>query len=441
MTALTRTASVLCAGASLASAACGPHPLAESWRNLEATHPALAANRQRVVAREEAVTQARASLMPRLDATGSWQYVSEVPTLSLSIPSPLPGGRPIAMERELGDHDRVEAGLTASWVLFSGFSSVRAQAKESRSLEAVRLEGRQIRSTLALQMGLLDLGLRSQAIELRLRRERVDARAAWMAAWQAREKAGTGTRVQTLLARAEFLRAVADTVAARRSADSLRTEFRSLVGAEWPGSESDTLLAGICPEEVPTAPEEPWQSRALKEQAASVAEARGMAGSGRWPSIAASAGVRTGDPGVNQFGEGWNTWGVAGVQAQWNLFDGFERSASSRRLLAESRALELESARTTSLRDTQWSLLREERDRLGGERDALAAALDASTEARQATAGALASGASTPDDLLDATLRESELRARLSQLRLREASLALRLRSLSGEPLSFEGQP
>ncbi len=425
----------------LAKAACEPHPLAAVWSHLEATHPALAATRQRETAREEAVAQTRASLLPRLDATGSWQYVSEVPTLELSLPSPVPGARPLTMERELGDHDRIEAGLTASWVLFSGFSSRHARAREVRALEATRHEGRQVRSMLALQMGLVDLGLRIQAVELRLRRDRVQAKASWMAAWQAREKGGTSTRAQSLQAKAELLRAVADTLATRRVVDSLAAEFRALAGIAWPGSLADSLDVGFCPESVPAEPDESWLARALKEQAGSIQEARGAATSGRWPVVAAQAGVRTGDPGVNQFGEGWTTWGVAGVQAQWNLFDGFERSASSRRLLAESRALELEAARTTLQRDTQWALLRDERDRIAGERDALSAALEAATEARQAVAGAVASGASQPDDLLDATLRESELRARLSQLSLREAGLALRLRSLSGEPLSFEGRP
>lgn len=425
----------------LVATACTPHPLAAAWSHLEATHPALAAARERETAREEAVAQTGASLLPRLDATGSWQYVSEVPSLELTLPSPVPGARPIAMERELGDHDRIEAGLTASWVLFSGFSSRHARAREVRALEATRHEGRHVRSALALQMGLVDLALRTQAVELRLRRDRVRAKAAWMAAWQSREKGGIATRAQSLQARAELLRAVADTIAARRVVDSLVAEFHALAGVAWPGSLADSLDVGTCPESVPAAPDEPWQVRALKEQAGSILEARDLAASGRWPVVTAQAGIRTGDPGVNQFGEGWTTWGLAGVQAQWNLFDGFERSTSSRRLRAESRALEREAARATSQRDTQWALLREERDRIGGERDALAAALEAASEAHQAVEGAVASGAALPDDLLDAALRESEMRYRLSQLTLREAGLALRLRSLSGEPLSFEGRP
>lgn len=436
-----RTLSAILAATSVVSAACDPHPLAAAWSHLEATHPALAAARERETAREEAVAQTGASLLPRLDATGSWQYVSEVPSLELSLPSPVPGARPITMERELGDHDRIEAGLTASWVLFSGFSSRHAKAREVRALEATRHEGRYVRSMLALQMGLVDLGLRTQAVELRLRRDRVQAKASWMAAWQAREKGGIATRAQSLQARAELLRAVADTIATRRVVDSLDAEFRALAGTPWPGSLADPLDVGNCPETFPAEPEEPWQVRALKEQAGSIQEARDLAASGRWPVVAAQAGVRTGDPGVNQFGEGWTTWGVAGVQAQWNLFDGFERSASSRRLRAESRALEREAAKATLLRDTQWALLREERDRIGGERDALVAALEAASAARKAVEGAVESGASQPDDILDATLRESELRARLSQLSLREAGLALRLRALSGEPLSFEGRP
>lgn len=432
---------VLVLASGVLQAACPDPVLREAWDLVVKNHPALAAARSREEAREMSVAATNASLWPRLDATGSWQYVSEVPELRLALPLALPDGSSPEIRRSLGDHDRAEAGLQASWTLFSGFSSLHAKRREQGSLDAVRSEGRQIRTDLATRLGLLDLALRREAIELRLRRERAASRSAAWTRWKARAASGVAMRSQELLARAEFLRAVADTVGSRRVHDSLQTEFVELVGEPWKATLQDTAQVVPCVETIPEQPGQSRQERALKSQASAFDEARAATLSSRWPMVVASAGARVGDPGPNTFGSGWTTWTVAGVQAQWNLFDGFERRAGAGRWHAEARALENEAVRAQRVQQTRWTQGRAELDRLGEERAAVAAALEAAQEARSSTSAAVEAGSAIPDDLLDAELRESEMRARLDLLRLREASLALRLRALSGEPLSFEGNP
>jgi outer membrane protein TolC len=423
------------------NAACPDPTLRESWDQVAKNHPALAASRSREEARAMSVAATNASLWPRLDATGSWAYVSEVPELELSLPLTLPDGTSPRIRRTLGDHDRAEAGLQASWTLFSGFSSLHAKRREQGSLEAVRWEGAQVRTDLATRLGLLDIALRREAIELRLRRERVASREAAWTRWKVRADNGSAVRSQERLARADLLRAVADTVGSHRVRDSLQTEFVELVGKPWNPGPLDSASVVPCLETVPGSPGESRQERALKSQASAFDQARSATLSSRWPVVVASAGARVGDPGPNTFGSGWTTWTVAGVQAQWNLFDGFERRAGAGRWHAEARALENEAARAGAVQRTRWTQGRSELDLLSDERAAVTAALEAAQEARAATSAAVAAGSAIPDDLLEAELRESEMRARLDLLRLREASLALRLRALSGEPLSFEGRP
>jgi outer membrane protein, adhesin transport system len=433
-----RTALIMGFGASALYAQC-PSSLGSAWQSLLATHPAVAASKSREDARSSAVVGARASLLPRLDATAGYQYVTEVPSLDLTLPIG-PGGKPVSLHKELGTNNRTDLGLTASYLVFSGFSQSSAQAREERGLEAAQLDSRQVRAQLALQLGIMDLSLRSRLVDLRQKRERLTVREAWLTNWQAREKSGIATKAQVLNAKAEMLAARTDTTAIRRQIDSLRTEFVSLSGTPWTGNETDTALDKICPEAVPTAAQEPWNARSLKTQTRAIEESRQVATAAKYPWITASLSAKAGDPGVNQT-EGWMTWGVAAVQMQWNLFDGFERSSTSGRLSSEARTLELESARLTLTQKTQWETLAQERQNLSNDREALQAALDASLEAETALKGALSSGTSLPDDLRDAGLRSSDLRTRLSQLSLRDAMLALRLRSLSGELLSFEGTP
>lgn len=434
-------ATILVSSWAVARSACPDPFLRDSWDLVARNHPALAASRAREEARAMSVASTGASLWPRLDATGSWQTVSEVPELELSLPLTLPDGSSPRIRRTLGDHDRAEAGLQASWTLFSGFSSLHAKRRERGSLEAVRWEGAQLRTDLATRLGMLDIALRREAIELRLRRERVASREAAWTRWKVRADNGSAVRSQERLARADLLRAVADTVGSHRVRDSLQTEFVELVGKPWEPGPLDTASVVPCLEIVPENPGESRQERALRSQATAFDQARSATLSSRWPVVVASAGARVGDPGPNTFGSGWTTWTVAGVQAQWNLFDGFERRSGAGRWHAEARALESEAARARSVQETRWTQGRSELALLTEERDAVGAALEAAQEARSATSAAVAAGSAIPDDLLEAELRESEMRARLDLLRLREASLALRMRALSGEPLSFEGRP
>lgn len=152
---------VLMAGSTFAQC---PSALTPAWQSLLATHPAVAAGKSREEAHTLAVAGTRALLLPRLDATAGYQYVTEVPSLDLTLPLG-PGATPVAMHKELGTHNRTDLGLTASYMVFSGFSQRHAQTREETALDAAKLDSRQVRAQLALQLGLLDLSLRSRLVD------------------------------------------------------------------------------------------------------------------------------------------------------------------------------------------------------------------------------------------------------------------------------------
>jgi len=78
-----------------------------------------------------------------------------------------------------------------------------------------------------------------------------------------------------------------------------------------------------------------------------------------------------------------------------------------------------------------------ERTASGAEAEALTSGLEAARAARDAFQVALAHGAATADDMLDAEIRVEEMQSRLVQWKIRDASLDLRMRWQSGEPIIF----
>ncbi|MCB9495364.1 MAG: TolC family protein [Fibrobacteria bacterium] len=423
------------------SAPCTPQPLAASWKSLLETHPGIQAMDRRVEAREASVQEATSGFWPRLDATASYQVASETPRLSLEMPTPVPGMAPLKIERDMGDADRAEAGLEASWVVFSGGSTVHARRRELHSLEATRSSADQRRSALALQAALLDVALRAQMVDLRMAHLRRQARVRWRTTREAQARSGTATQVQVLQALAEEARATADTVQASGRLDSLQDEFRTLTGSEWTGPGSDSLVAAICPEPSEDFAPEDHREGALREQVLALRETEKSVGSTRYPVVAVAVGVKTGDPGMDQFSTGWNSWGYAGIQTRWNLFDGLSRRGTMHKLDAEARAVESESIEAHRDRDSRFRVLLSEGKRVEAEEAALGVAWEASLKAEKAIESAHRAGAATADDLLDASLGRISLESRLSAMHLRSVAISLQARFVSGRPFSFEGQP
>lgn len=422
-----------------------PSSLQPAWAELCKSHPALKAAQARNRSQQESVQSAKSQTLPRVDAAASYQYTTAVPILDITVPSPIPGAQGMSLSRDLGDHDRTELGLTASWLAWSAGARTQAVKAQEELLRASASDQLQLKRSLALQFGMQHLALQVAVREARLRALRLEARNEHLRTLEALAAAGTATRSQVLAARAEAARSAADSALAWLTIDSLRNEFQALAGSPYPESllapADDATGYGI--DELPATTTMQGGLRSLAAEASEARSQAVLAGSqataaSRWPWLSLFAGYRVGDPGVNQMSTGWMHWGVAGVQANWNLFDGGTRKADISRAQLDAEALQSDAARSRLAQGTQAATLSSEEKALSAETKALLVAQEAAKEALAMLEASSQEGIHTADDLLDARIRVAELQTRLQQSRIRSAMVELRTRFNNGQPMPFE---
>ncbi|MFA6689918.1 MAG: TolC family protein, partial [Sphaerochaetaceae bacterium] len=341
----------ICAGLCFCLVPVSAETLSSAWEHLVSTNPALRSAEARVESGRAAVDAVNASWYPRLDLTGSYQYQSETSKMKIVIPAFMEGMDDVTIDKSLGDHDKAEVGANVSYVLFSGFSETRAAEAQEASLKSTETSYLQTKNTLALRFGLLHYAIQSARISLRLEEARFSARKAHLGVLEKRTDSGVSTSAQTLSAVAELARASADTAEAHRKLDSLYQEFESFVGVPYPEEappelplvDSDSSLRSL-------------EAEALEQRADAFLKQGAATQGGAYPQISTYVGYRYGNPGLNLTGNEWMGYAVAGVQAKWNLFDGFERKASAVRYRAESKSLR---AQAEELRREQGASLKE----------------------------------------------------------------------------------
>lgn len=414
--------------------------LHEAQESLFRSNPDLAIQQLEVERAQVQVREAKAAWSPSLDAVGNYAYTTERSHLQLDLPFPPPGGTHI--DRPLGDNDKAEVGVDASWALFTGFARGRNVESRKAGLRAREAQWRGARNLMSLRLAAL-----YHAWQL----------AGSQAAFQekllvhARElerqlgdfvKAGTAVRSRALGAQAKAKAVEVDLLAAQNTRDSLAYEVIALLGADGT-NESPTLVADTS---LPAEPD--WNipgSQGARPDAEALEEganqarlaAKALAGQ-RLPQVYGMAGLRYANPGVNLAGEDeFMGYGIAGLQLKWNLWDG-ARNRSQRgqldvqaRVLAEQkRKLEgdwRKSMSTARLQYARWA--------------AQYSAAQASREAAQAASADLKkqldAGVATAADWLEA--RNSEARAELAmeQARTMQRLARLQWEYAAGKEMKF----
>ena len=196
---------------------------------------------------------------------------------------------------------------------------------------------------------------------------------------------GTALQSTALEGRAAWLLlARADLVSANDKIDSLRHELLSLLLSSDRSIVPDSSsVAGIStmgtPQEIDTARPE---LVALQHAGESIDEARKALRYRHFPTIACDVGFRYGNPGLNMGMDQFMGWGIVGLTASWNLFDGFKSRAQDAQLQRQLDYIDI--ARTRAL-ETMRRTFEQARMQLNSARGRLTAC-----QASEAAAAALA---------------------------------------------------
>jgi outer membrane protein TolC len=217
--------------------------------------------------------------------------------------------------------------------------------------------------------------------------------------------------------------------------DSLAAEFEALTGVAYRFDDSTQYAFSENHSSVHS-----LAAEGLTLQAQGLQKAGDAATGSRYPMVNAFAGYRYGNPGMNQGIDEWMGYGVVGVQAQWNLFDGFERKSIRTRYSSDAEVLQAEAERIRKNQQSAMATLQVEISSMDSEQKALVAGLDASQQALVAYKASFAGGTALADDVRDAELRLAEFEARIAQWEIRKAMLEIRLAWVAGHQIQIVGK-
>ena len=374
---------------------------------------------------------AQSERWPQVDVGASYQRRSEVPELSIQMPT---GdiARPVqkvTVFPNIEDNYRLRAG--AAWPVFTG-GRVRSQVEAAElSVKAAENDTRTARADLVLEVKAAYWNLVTALESGRVLEEAIGALDAHLRDARNREAVGIAARSEVLAVQVERDRAELESIRATAAAELAEANLRRLLDVLPATRIEPTAPLDSPPDEVVEVEAGVAEALASRSDRAALlsraqaAEARvGVERSGRLPQVALAASYVYANPNrdIVPAELAWKDTWDAGVSVTLSLFDGGRRSAGMARARAqadEARELVRDLDGALRLEVTQRALeLRTARARLRvAER-----AIESARENHRVTADRYREGVSPSSELLDAATALE--RASLART---EALLALRL--------------
>jgi outer membrane protein TolC len=406
-------------------------------------NPDLAILKLEVERAEAQAQESRAAWFPSVDAVGSYSYTTETPNLKLDLPIPPPGGTHI--DRALGDHDKVEVGLDATYPLFTGFARGNTMDAKRAAVKAREAQLAGARNQMSLRLGSLYYAWQLASAQAAYLEKVLGYSRDLQKQLQDFVRAGTAVRSRALAAEAKAKASEVDLLTAQNTRDSLAMEVFDFMGGKDSaglGSPEDLAMDTAAP--VPPAWEGVDASRSDRPEAAAldlgVEQARygakALAGQ-KYPQLYGLAGVRYANPGLDLAGDEFMPYGLLGVQLKWNLFDGARNGAQRRQLdvqsrvvLEQKRKLEREWRKTMATARLQYVRWSAQYEAAGASRDAAQAA--AADLKRQFEAGV-----ATGVEWLEARNNQARAEMTRDQARTMQRLALLQWKYAAGKELEF----
>jgi outer membrane protein TolC len=361
--------------------------------------------------------ESRAAWSPSLDLGAQYNVLSEKSHLELQVPIP-PNG--LRLERDLGSHERWETGIDITYPLFTGFA--RGNQIEARRQAATSQGARYaaLRQQASLRLAGLHFAWRSASASLQFQ----DAQCALAEGrWkntEAQRKQGIASDRMVLAAHSQWLVAENDRLIALHQVDSLQGEAVHWLGGglawvwaqndvPWNLPESLSLPASSEASELSDAPREASliqpmrpELQSLQAQKASLQASEKALQGQNWPTLAAMAGLRYANPGLNLAGTEPMGYALAGMQLKWNLWDGGRLRSQRQEMRLKQEQVDLESARWNEEWRKAQTLAARQYRRWRHQATTAQAALDAAERGLIDARKSLTQGLTTPLDTLEA---------------------------------------
>ncbi|MEJ2545152.1 MAG: TolC family protein [Calditrichaceae bacterium] len=291
-----------------------PQSLKETIDLALEANPVIAAGKLQV---EESKLDAKStsrSTLPQIDFDASYRHVSEVAQLDLPQINPMVP----QMSVNMGVYDTYETGLTASYLLFGGFAQKNLVEMKDKTVELNNHQLNKTEKSIALEVIVKYRQVQSYQLEveaLNAAKQRIDLQIKRI---RALVNQGMALSLDTLSLSLSKLNNDQKIIAAQASLETAQQELTSLVGKEIITdnkvniNESDIISLFDL--------EMNSDLQMLNTRRSMMHSSQAITKSGYYPKIGLFAGVKYAKPGVNFIQNKWMTYGVWGVNLNWNLF-------------------------------------------------------------------------------------------------------------------------
>lgn len=253
------------------------------------------------------------SLLPRIQLDASYRHVTDV--ARLQFPATVPFRMP---DVNLGVYDSYDAGLSANYVLFSGWAQQNQvkMKREQKHLSTVQLD--QARRETAFSVISAYRGVQMAGLRLDIliaAQKRVEQQKRKVAELVQQGMALPIDSLSLSLAELDYKQKIISAMEKKATASD---RLDKLVGQPV---QVDTILSVVVPGELPLlqiSSQDQLESIAIHKRMAETGVR--MQKAGYFPQVVVQAAYKYGKPGVDMIQNKWMAYGVWGIGLNWNLF-------------------------------------------------------------------------------------------------------------------------
>jgi len=265
------------------------------------------------------IKSAKSSLYPSIDFSGSFNYLSEKSKVKTTIPNL------VTLVSEPGQHDRTEFGADIAYPLFTGMTRMNAIKSKQVVYDNNQYNKIIIKNRYSFILGITYLRWSLAVEQMAVRENNVNLMKNYVSQMTALQKGGIVVDTKVLEADAKLKAAELEFILAKDLADSLKTEILGMAGIKDSNvipQKSFTFIDSVkIPDSIQINRNE---IRLLDNRMHLLDLSSRILNSQRYPLLAAVAGYRYANPGLNQGMDEFMDYFIVGAQLKWNIFDGFK---------------------------------------------------------------------------------------------------------------------
>lgn len=289
------------------------------------------------------IAEAKSAFYPSLDASASFNYVTEKGKVKITTPPKRPDTSGTTFTSTSGQNDRTEFGLDLSYPFFTGKSRIY-NLKNKETLKSSKEQNlKVIKNRYSFTLGLMYFRWNLSYKQLDVRRNSVEQMARYTEQMRILHEGGVVVLSKVLEGQAKLKSAQLDYILTRDQADSLKQELFGLIdiydSSYTPQASEFAIDTMQIPQEIlMTRPEIAVYDKNVEQlnytKKINIAQ--------RYPVVTGNTSFKVGNPGLNTGLIKFMDYFQFGAQAKWNIFDGSKSKAQRAQILQQIAIVEID---------------------------------------------------------------------------------------------------